>query len=29
VLDMPQNEQEVIDLIKQRYESRVKEIFGC
>lgn len=29
VLDMPDNEQEVIDLIKQRYESRVKEIFGC
>lgn len=29
VLDMPENEQEVIDLIKQRYESRVKEIFGC
>lgn len=29
VLDMPENEQEVIDSIKQRYESRVKEIFGC
>lgn len=29
VLDMPDNEQEVIDLIKKRYESRVKEIFGC
>ena len=29
VLDMPDNEQEVIDLIKNRYESRVKEIFGC
>lgn len=29
VLDMPENEQEVIDLIKNRYESRVKEIFGC
>ena len=29
VLDMPESEQEVIDLIKQRYESRVKEIFGC
>ncbi len=29
VLNMPENEQEVIDLIKQRYESRVKEIFGC
>ena len=29
VLNMPNDEQEVIDLIKQRYESRVKEIFGC
>jgi multicomponent K+:H+ antiporter subunit E len=29
VLDMPDNEQDVIDLIKTRYESRVKEIFGC
>ncbi len=29
VLNMPENEQEVIDSIKQRYESRVKEIFGC
>ena len=29
VLNMPENEQAVIDLIKQRYESRVKEIFGC
>lgn len=29
VLNMPDDEQEVIDLIKQRYESRVKEIFGC
>jgi multicomponent K+:H+ antiporter subunit E len=29
VLNMPENEQEVIDLIKQRYESRVREIFGC
>lgn len=29
VLNMPENEQEVIDLIKQRYESRVKEMFGC
>ncbi|MGB3725517.1 MAG: Na+/H+ antiporter subunit E [Glaciecola sp.] len=29
VLNMPDNEQEVIDQIKQRYESRVKEIFGC
>jgi multicomponent K+:H+ antiporter subunit E len=29
VLDMPEDEQEIIDLIKNRYESRVKEIFGC
>ncbi|MDG1255165.1 MAG: Na+/H+ antiporter subunit E [Glaciecola sp.] len=29
VLNLPNDEQEVIDLIKQRYESRVKEIFGC
>jgi multicomponent K+:H+ antiporter subunit E len=29
VLNMPEQEQEVIDFIKQRYESRVKEIFGC
>lgn len=29
VLDMPDDEQEVIDFIKQRYEARVKEIFGC
>lgn len=29
VLDMPEQEQALIDLIKQRYESRVKEIFGC
>ena len=29
VLNMPNDEQEVIDLIKQHYESRVKEIFGC
>jgi multicomponent K+:H+ antiporter subunit E len=29
VLNMPKDEQEVIDLIKQRYEARVKEIFGC
>ena len=29
VLDMPENEQEVIDFIKQRYESRIKEIFAC
>lgn len=29
VLNMPEDENEVIDLIKQRYEARVKEIFGC
>ena len=29
VLDMPDDEQEVIDFIKQRYESRIKEIFEC
>jgi multicomponent K+:H+ antiporter subunit E len=29
VLNMPEDEQEVIDFIKQRYESRIKEIFGC
>ena len=29
VLNMPEQEQEVIDFIKQRYEARVKEIFGC
>jgi multicomponent K+:H+ antiporter subunit E len=29
VLDMPEDEQVLIDLIKLRYESRVKEIFGC
>ncbi|MBT0586016.1 Na+/H+ antiporter subunit E [Alteromonas oceanisediminis] len=29
VLNMPENEQDIIDLIKQRYESRVKEIFAC
>ncbi len=29
VLDMPDNEQDVIDLVKNRYEARVKEIFGC
>jgi multicomponent K+:H+ antiporter subunit E len=28
-LNMPEDEQEIIDTIKQRYESRVKEIFGC
>lgn len=29
VLNMPKDEQEVINFVKQRYESRVKEIFGC
>lgn len=29
ILDMPEDEQDVIDFIKQRYESRVREIFGC
>ncbi|MEM0910847.1 MAG: Na+/H+ antiporter subunit E [Pseudomonadota bacterium] len=29
VLNMPDDENEIIDLIKQRYEARVKEIFGC
>lgn len=29
VLNMPHDEQEVIDFIKQRYETRVKEIFEC
>lgn len=29
VLSMPEDEKEIINLIKQRYESRVKEIFGC
>lgn len=29
VLNMPVDEQELIDFIKQRYESRVREIFGC
>ena len=29
VLSMPDNEQELIDSIKQRYESRIKEMFGC
>ncbi len=29
VLNMPEDEQEVIALIKHRYESRIKEIFGC
>ncbi|WP_100642782.1 Na+/H+ antiporter subunit E [Alteromonas facilis] len=29
VLSMPENEQVLIDSIKQRYESRIKEMFGC
>ncbi len=29
VLNMPDDENEIIDLIKGRYEARVKEIFGC
>jgi len=29
VLNMPHDEQEVIDFIKQRYETRVREIFEC
>lgn len=29
VLSMPENEQTLIDVIKQRYESRIKEMFGC
>lgn len=29
VLSMPENEQELIDSIKQRYESRIKEMFSC
>lgn len=29
VLNMPDDEQEVIDFIKQRYEARIKEIFAC
>ncbi len=29
VLNMPDNEQDVIDFIKQRYEARIKEIFAC
>jgi len=29
VLNMPDDEQALIDLIKQRYESRIKEIFAC
>ena len=29
VLNLPEDEQELIDLIKQRYERRVKEMFEC
>lgn len=29
VLDMPADEQSLIDYIKVHYEGRVKEIFGC
>ncbi len=29
VLNMPDDEQEIIDFIKQRYEARIKEIFAC
>ncbi|MFC3096097.1 Na+/H+ antiporter subunit E [Alteromonas sediminis] len=29
VLNMPLDEQELVDVIKQRYESRIKEIFAC
>ncbi|WP_018981872.1 Na+/H+ antiporter subunit E [Salinimonas chungwhensis] len=29
VLNMPDNEEEVISLIKNRYESAIKEIFQC
>lgn len=29
VLNMPENEQEIISLIKERYESAIKEIFEC
>lgn len=29
VLDMPKDEQEVIEHIKQRYEAAIKEIFAC
>lgn len=29
VLDMPADEQEVIEHIKQRYEAAIKEIFAC
>lgn len=29
VLDMPEDEQEVIGHIKQRYEAAIKEIFAC
>lgn len=29
VLNMPENEQDIISLIKDRYESAIKEIFQC
>ncbi|GGD67802.1 Na+/H+ antiporter subunit E [Lacimicrobium alkaliphilum] len=29
VLDMPEDEQQIINLIKQRYEAAIKEIFAC
>lgn len=29
VLNMPQDEQEVVDFIKTRYEANIKEIFEC
>ena len=29
VLNMPDDEKELINFIKQRYEKRVKEMFGC
>lgn len=29
VLNMPEDEQEVVTFIKQRYEANIKEIFGC
>lgn len=29
VLNMPENEQDIIDHIKQRYEAPIKEIFAC
>ena len=29
VLNMPDDEKELVNFIKQRYEKRVKEMFGC